>query len=105
MKNLRKFFVSLLLLCTTVATAQEFEVDGIYYNITDEANKTVEVIKNKEKKNTGSVVIPESVTYNDATYSVTTIGEKAFGDCSGLTSITIPNSITSIGDYTFYKCI
>ena len=42
-----------MLLCTTVATAQEFEVDSIYYNITDEANKTVEVIKYKEKKNTG----------------------------------------------------
>ena len=104
MKDLRKFFVSLLLLCTTVATAQEFEVDGIYYNITDEANKTVEVIKNKEKKNTGSVVIPESVTYNDATYSVTTIGVIAFQRCSGLTSITIPNSVKSIGSSAFFGC-
>ena len=103
MKNLRKFFVSLLLLCTTVATAQEFEVDSIYYNITDEANKTVEVIKYKEKKNTGSVVIPESVTYNDATYSVTRIGDKAFSSCF-FTSITIPNSVTSIGNDAFEGC-
>ena len=91
-------------MCTTVATAQEFEVDGIYYNITDEANKTVEVIKYKEKKNTGSVVIPESVTYNDATYSVTRIGDKAFYSCRLLTSIKIPNSVTSIGSSAFSGC-
>ena len=36
--------------------------------------------------------------------SVTSIGERAFLDCSGLTSITIPNSVTSIGDLAFYRC-
>ncbi|WP_394809971.1 leucine-rich repeat protein, partial [Flavobacterium psychrophilum] len=31
--------------------------------------------------------------------SVTTIRDRgAFADCSGLTSVTIPNSVTSIGD-------
>ena len=32
------------------------------------------------------------------------IGEKAFTDCSGLTSLTLPAGITSIGDDTFYGC-
>ena len=36
--------------------------------------------------------------------SVTSIGRYAFEDCSGLTSITIPNSVTSIGGGAFYKC-
>ncbi|MCQ2053311.1 MAG: leucine-rich repeat domain-containing protein [archaeon] len=36
--------------------------------------------------------------------SVTTIGDNAFSDCSGLTSITIPNSVTTIGNWAFYSC-
>ena len=36
--------------------------------------------------------------------SVTTIGNSAFQNCSGLTSVSIPNSVTSIGDYAFYNC-
>ena len=36
--------------------------------------------------------------------SVTSIGDYAFVDCSGLTSVTIPNSVTSIADYAFCNC-
>ncbi len=36
--------------------------------------------------------------------SVTSIGYSAFGYCSGLTSLTIPNSVTSIGEFAFYGC-
>ena len=36
--------------------------------------------------------------------SVTSIGDYAFSACSGLTSITIPNSVTSIGEYAFESC-
>ena len=35
---------------------------------------------------------------------VTNIGAYAFRNCSGLTAMTIPNSVTSIGEYAFYNC-
>ena len=42
-----------------------------------------------------------SITIPD---SVTSIGDYAFYNCSSFTSITIPDSVTSIGDYAFYNC-
>ena len=42
-----------------------------------------------------------TVTINDG---VTRIGDYAFNGCSDLTSITIPDSVTSIGNYAFQKC-
>ena len=42
-----------------------------------------------------------SVTIPD---SVTTIGEYAFSDCNSLTSVTIGNSVTTIGEYAFFRC-
>ena len=51
-----------------------------------------------------TVIIPETVTYDGTTYSVTSIGYSAFRDCKSLTSITIPNSVTSIGHSAFWGC-
>ena len=52
----------------------------------------------------GNVVIPETVTYNGKTYSVTGIDFYAFSCCGGLTSVTIPSSVTSIGSSAFLAC-
>jgi len=94
--------------------AHDFAVantDGvtIYYVYNDGSSGTTVSVSyqgdygdsNEYNEYSGDIVIPESVTYNGTTYSVTSIGDEAFEDCSGLTSIAIPNSVTSIGGYAF----
>ena len=110
MKNFKHLFTVLLLLFSVAVNAHDFAVDGIFYNITDENNKTVEVTykgssyDEYSNEYTGKVEIYKSVAYNGTTYSVTSIGWNAFEGCSGLTSIEIPNSVTSIGSYAFRGC-
>ena len=53
----------------------------------------------------GNLIIPSTISYNGTTYSVTSIGDRAFYECSGLTSVTIPNSVTLIGEGAFLSCI
>ena len=98
----------LLLLASAIATslsaaAYDFEWAGIYYNIT--GNNTVEVTYSDRNNNTysGSVSIPETVTNNGTEYSVTKIGEFAFKG-SAVTSVSMPECITSIGAVAFYGC-
>ena len=85
---------------TISASAYDVEVDGIYYNLV----KKVAVVASGDKKYEGEVIIPESITVNEENYTVTGIQEKAFYKCSGLTSITIPNFVTTIGSSTFSGC-
>lgn len=98
----------LLLLASAIATslsaaAYSFESAGIYYNIT--GNNTVEVTYSDRDNNTysGSISVPETVTNNGTEYSVTTIGESAFKG-SAVTSVSMPESITSIDYDAFYEC-
>ena len=130
MRKLFLLFVAFV--ATTCLWAEDFSVNGIYYNYLEDNN--VEVTYRGDYPDSysneyyGKITIPSTVTtYNGTTYSVTSIGEgaflwcsaltsvtignsvtsiadAAFADCSSLTSITIPNSVISIGDYAFRNC-
>ena len=107
---LRFLFLCLLSVVGAKAYAHDIEAvndDGvtIYYNwIKNKTELAVCGSSNYSDKYSGNVVIPESVTYDNKTYSVTSIDMGAFYNCSGLTSVTIPNSVTSIGISAFSGC-
>ena len=98
----------LTLLCTLMCAgnlfAYDFYADGIYYNKLGGDSVSVTYKTTDFNSYSGSVTIPETVTYSNTTYRVTTIGEEAFYNCTGLTSVTIPNSVTTIGEKAFYNC-
>ncbi|MBO5540355.1 MAG: leucine-rich repeat protein [Muribaculaceae bacterium] len=100
--------ITLLLLSMLPLLASGFRVNGICYYINSDGTSvtvTYERTSSPRYNNlSGSLTIPESVTYNGTTYSVTGIGYRAFESCSGLTSVTIGNSVTYISDNAFRYC-
>ena len=99
------FVLAILIANCISASAIEFTVDGVRYSVNND-NTTVTVAGYPSgSKPIGDLTIPESVTYGGISYPVTSIGNKAFFFCSGLTSVTIPNSVTEIGIRAFDGCI
>ena len=97
-------FMMTALLLPMLASASDIQVandDGvtICYNYINNG-KELEVTNYDYS---GIVNIPESVTFMGRTRNVTSIGKGAFSGCD-LTSVTIPNSVISIGEVAFSQC-
>ena len=81
----------------------------IYYNYINEGTELEVTFRGDEEcyecyyEYSGNVVIPEEVNYMGRILKVTSIGEYTFWHCS-ITSVTIPNSVTNIGDFAFDMC-
>ena len=83
----------------------DFEADGIYYRYGDKAGEAwVTCRDTRYNSYIGDVIVPERVTVDGEELLVTAIGDNAFRDCGGLTSVTLPQSLTRIGALAFRNC-
>ena len=100
-----------LSLVPVCANAYDAEINGIYYNFLNRSKIAKVVNKNWTQGNdypnnstySGAIEIPATVEYEGATYTVTAIEDYAFYECK-VTSVTLPETITSIGKYAFSHC-
>lgn len=96
-----------LFYCSSIIYAYNFEVDGVYYSVTDSIKQIVEVTHNKSTLNTYKLeryTIPNQVNNNSKKYIVNRIGDRAFFGCDQVVSVYLPKSIISIGNSTFAAC-
>ena len=128
---MKKYFFLFLFMLLSVLRAYSTLIDGINYSF-NTTTKEAHVARYKNDAGkclySGDIVIPENIVYNSVEYrvvainemafygcedrlysvtipnSVTSIGEKAFGNCTKLKSITVPDSVISIGSQTFSEC-
>ena len=92
------------MLMSVLSMSAAFEVDGLYYEVSD--GKTVTLVRHPDGTNhySGNIQIPDKVKCNDRYFIVDEIDSYAFYGCEAMTAVTIPNSVTQIGSYAFYGC-
>ena len=78
--------------------SQEFTVDNVNYKVTNSTTNTVEVTTTCY---TGNLTIPGTVVNSSVTYTVTSVADFAFRLCPNIRAVTLPNTLTYIGNYAF----
>ena len=105
MKKISLFICALI--CATSLMAETVKIDGLYYSL---GNTTATLVQDQSSDKSAyagfvDITIPASVTYNNYTYPVVTIGSSAFSGLKNLQSVTLPNTITTINTDAFYGCV
>ena len=103
---MKKYLFFLCMLISTLSVwAHDFEVNGIFYKIMTNTSVYVSYkgdnVIDFSDEYSGSINIPPTVTYNGKTYTVEGVWNNAFKYCTGVTSITIPNTVTTINQSAF----
>ena len=101
---MKRLLTSAALLLCSIAMLAQFtgtvtDEQGVKYTANND--ETTCYVSGHTAEYSSSIVIPESYEGRN----VTSIGEFAFSrDCTGLTSITLPEGLTSIGGFAFFGC-
>ena len=102
------FWMLLAFLAGQNVWAYDVKVDGLCYNINSDGVTATLTYENSSSPSyvnlSGSLNIPDKIICGTVTLAVTEIGYRALRGCSGLTSVTIPNTINKISYSAFYGC-
>lgn len=123
---MKKKFLFIVFMMLALTASASVKIGDFYYELNAETQTAELVAKRGKYWFYKEVVIPSSVNYEGIDYNVTSIanaafeecymtsvtisegvtkiGNGAFVGCSRLTSVTIPNSVTTIGNSAFYRC-
>ena len=102
--SFKGFVMLVVMMLMTASSAMAEVIDGLRY-VLDSDTKTATLLPKMEGKYSGDIIIPEKVKGNDGVeYVVTAFEDYCFYCCYGLTSVTIPSSVTSLGKSCFYRC-
>ncbi len=96
----KQVLLLVMALLPMVASAYDVVSGDIYYNY---INNGKELSVTYRYSYSGTIDIPKTVVFKGVTYRVTSIGDGAFSGCS-VTSVIIPNSVTTIGNHAFNYC-
>lgn len=116
--NRKSVFVALAcLLAAWSAAASDFSAvaptgQTLYYNIVSGGVEVTFPVNTTQQYNgwegytrpTGALTVPSTVTNAGTTYSVVAVHGFAFYECTGLTSVTLPEGVATIGNSTFNGC-
>lgn len=92
-------------LCLNIVQASTL-INGLYYDL-DTSSRTATVTYETTGTDNyaslpASVKIPETVTYNGVTFTVTKIADSAFGYCKSMEEISIPGTVTEVGTTSYF---
>ncbi len=100
MKKLLTLGLLLCFLGQTMAATITATIDGLNYQLKDDQTATVTTGNYSTLK---SVTIPDRVTYQNVTYTVTAVGDNAFNGCTELLYVYLPSTMLSLGSGAFYN--
>lgn len=104
-----KFLLAIIMMvCPVIASAdnESFEVDDVKY--TKLSDTTVEITYGGYHGNilvSEDYVVPATVTYDNKTYKVISIGYGAYANCGSFASVVIPEGVEFLATYSFMNCV
>ena len=101
--SFKSFIIMVVMLVMTASSVFAEVIDGFRYKL-DTKTKTATLLP-RSNGYSGDIVIPEKIKGNDGElYTVVALGDCSFSGCTGLTSITIPSSVTTLEGNSFSGC-